>query len=356
MIRLGVLIGTMQIGGAELQLLRLIKNIDQEIFKIFVFTMKSPGPLASQLIESGVEVHSLNISKKMIIKSLINFYNQLKFHKLDILYCVLFDSIVLGGIVGRLAGVKRIVGGVRGLGKTWTRKQIWGLRFVQLIISSFVVNSDAIKRMCVKREWIMPHKVVVIPNGIDLSKFQYTPEKENVIGIVASLKPIKGQVQFIKAANLLLKKRFDHQFILLGDGPDRYDLTKLVESLGWKNNILFTGNVNNVCDYVKKFKIIVSSSAFEGLSNSILEAMSVGSPVVASNVSSNNEIITDMFNGVLYEFGNEKDLASKIEILCQDSVLYNHIAQNALKTVKSSYSLDKMVRTTEEFFQRLIKK
>lgn len=206
MIRLGIVIGALQFGGTELQLLQLLLNIDRKEFTPIVFILGEEGPVADRIKKQKFQVISLNIKKKHIFSSLKNFIKILKSKKVDILYCLLANSIILGSIIGRLAGVKHIVGGIRGLGWTWSSHQIWGLRLTQFLVNTFIVNSEAIKKVRVSREWIKSEKIEVIPNGLDLSLFPYSPEKEKIIGIVGSLKSIKGQTQFIKAANILLKK------------------------------------------------------------------------------------------------------------------------------------------------------
>src|SRR3970282_465799 len=169
--------------------------------------------------------------------------------------------------------------------------------------------------MCISRQWIRPSKVEVIPTGLDLSLFPFTRDKETVIGIVGSLNPIKGQAQFLKAAHMLLSQGHEYSFIVVGEGPGRDQLCSLARDLKMEEKVAFAGNVSNVFDYVGRFKILVSASASEGMSNAIIEAFSAGTPVVASNVPSNNEIVTHLETGLLYTYGDENDLAQKLTLL-----------------------------------------
>lgn len=355
-IKLGVLLPSLQIGGSELQVLQLLENISRDQFEPIVFTEKAPGPLSYRIIDQGIKLIPLNINKHNIIGSLTNFYSVLKFHKIDILYCLLASSILIGSIIGKLAGVRHIVGGIRGLGMTWSRNQVFGLSLAQFLTDVFIVNSESIKKVHVSRERLRKSKIQVIPNGLDLSLFRYKPEKENLIGIVASLKSIKGQTQFVKAAGILLRKNFDTTFMIVGDGPDKKKLEKLSNDLGIREKVIFTGYVDNVYDYIRRFKLLVSASAFEGLSNSILEAMASGTPVIASDVPSNNEIITNMNTGLLYKFGDEEDLASKINYLISHPRLYEEIQQNSRNKVEHSFTLSNMVQSTEKCFLSLVSK
>ncbi len=353
-IRLGILIGTLQFGGAELQLLQLLKYIDQKKFHPIIFTLKSCGPLFRDAKKINVEVISLNISKKKIIRSLYGMARSFKRHDLDILYCMLANSVIIGSVLGRLARVRHVVGGIRGLGMSWSSRQIWGLRISDLFVSSYIVNSEAIKRVRIHREKIAPDKIVVIPNGLDLNLFPYQKEKKNIIAIVGSLKPIKGQRTFIKAAKILIEKGYDFQFLIIGDGPDKDVLSELVIETGIHNRIKFTGNIRSVYDYLKDTKYVISASAYEGLSNAIIEAMSSGSVVIASNVPSNNELIQSMSDGLLYKHGDENDLVSQIELLENRPDLYARLQRKSRKKAENNYSLDHMVKRTESFFSSLV--
>jgi len=355
-IKLGVLLHRFKIGGSELQLLQFLENINRDKFEPIVFTEKAPGPLSGRIIDQGIELIPLNINKHNFTGSLTDFYRVLKFHKIDILYCLLYSSIIVGSIVGKLAGIPYIVGGIRGLGMTWSRKQILGLRLAKYVVDAFIVNSEAVKRVHASRKCLPISKVQIIPNGLDLSLFRYEPEKKDMISIVGTLKPIKGQTQFIKAAGILLEKNIDTTFMIVGDGPDKEKLEKLVDDLGIKDRVIFTGYVVNAYDYIRRSKLLVSASTFEGCSNAILEAMACGTPVIASNVPSNNELIADMKNGLLFKCGNEEDLASKITYLTSRPQFYETIQKNARNTVEHSFSMTKMVQSTEKCFLNLISK
>jgi len=350
-IRLGIVIGSLQTGGTELQLIYFLNKINRSRFEPIVFTTRNDGPLSHQITSKNIELISLNIRKRRLLSSITNFYRILRVREIDVLYCLLCHSILLGSVIGKLAGVEYIVGGLRGLGMTWSAKEIWGLRLCQLFVHKFIVNTEAVKRIHASREWIRGGKFEIVPNGLDLNLFSYTPEKKNIIGIVGSLKPIKGQSQFIRAAKTLIKKGHDYIFMIVGDGPDKQDLKQLVNELGLKDRFTFTGNVDNVWEYVKNFKILVSASASEGLSNAIIEAMSTGTPVVASDVPSNNECVSHMIDGLLYEYSNYEQLASHIDFLLNNPELYKYMQKNCRAKAEARYNMDFMVRRTETILQ-----
>jgi glycosyltransferase involved in cell wall biosynthesis len=274
--------------------------------------------------------------------------------ELDLLYCVLADSVIFGSILGKLAGVRYIVGGFRGLGMTWSRGQIWGVRITRFLCNSYIVNSDAVKEARITREHLSADNIKVIPNGLDLSLYPFTPKKEALVGMVASLKKIKGQDQFIEAARILIDRGLELKFMLVGDGPDRQRLEEKVQRLNLQDAFVFKGNVSNVANYITRFKILVSASEFEGLSNSILEALSAGTPVIASDVPSNNEIISNMEDGLLYEYGNAEDLAGKIVLMIENSAMYGSMQIKARQKAERDFEMSKMITRMEDYFQSLM--
>ena len=355
-IRVGMLIGSFRTGGSELQLIQLLERINRDKFAPVALTMKDTGPLSRRLVDQGIEVISLNLTRKKMVSSFLDAVRKIRALKLDILYCVLADSVILGSIIGKLAGVRHIVGGFRGLGMTWNQRRIWGVRITRHFVDSYIVNSDAIKQMRVEREKLASHCIETIPNGLDTSLFPFVQEKEDIVGMVGSLKGIKGQDQLIDAARILVDRGLDWIYMMIGDGPNREVLERKVRDEKLQDFVKFVGSVSNVADYVSRFKVLVSASAFEGMSNSIIEALSSGTPVVASNVPSNNEIVVDMENGLLYEYGDAEALAGKIMYLAENPSTYRAMQENARETVEHEFEMSRMVARMENHFEGVFRR
>jgi len=130
--------------------------------------------------------------------------------------------------------------------------------------------------------------------------------------------------------------------LLLGEGPyeEKNKLTALRDELGLSGLVRFAGKVSNVKEYYDMSDIFVLPSISEGLSNALLEAMSSGMAVVASNVGGNKEIIEDKKNGLLFEVGDKQDLAEKLSVLCNDKSLREELGVNARNKILKDYSID----------------
>ena len=128
----------------------------------------------------------------------------------------------------------------------------------------------------------------------------------------------------------------------MGEGPyeEKNKLTALRDELGLSGLVRFAGKVSNVKEYYDISDIFVLPSISEGLSNALLEAMSSGMAVVASNVGGNKEIIEDKKNGLLFEVGDKQDLAEKLSVLCNDKSLREELGMNARNKILKDYSID----------------
>jgi len=218
----------------------------------------------------------------------------------------------------------------------------------------------------VKKEGVDAGKIQVIYNGIDLDEFTnrlipreaakrklgISPEML-LVGTLSNLRPVKAVDIFIKSAFVVSKRFPGTKFFILGEGPQRRDLETLVERLGIKDRIIFAGCSEDVFPYLCAFDIGVLSSSSEGFSNSILEYMLAGLPVVASGVGGNPEIIDEGENGYLVPPGEPQPLAEKIMALLGDERLRLNFGENARFKVAGKFSLKRMVHEFERCFLRL---
>lgn len=175
-------------------------------------------------------------------------------------------------------------------------------------------------------------KTSVIYNPVNEDVFNTSSEvsrleKENRIISVARLYSQKNQKMMIRAFARVSNLYPDWKLVIFGEGPLRAELESLVESLDLKDRVLLPGRTEHVIDELRKSKIFCLSSDYEGLSNSMIEAICVGLPVVSTKVSGTEELIRDGVNGLLVEIGEEKGMADALEKLMQDGELVNNMGE-----------------------------
>jgi glycosyltransferase involved in cell wall biosynthesis len=228
-----------------------------------------------------------------------------------------------------------------------------------------VANSKAGRQYIISKG-VPPEKVRVIHNGIDPGRIRIREKKEEIlekvdldpgsliIGVVASLEKHKDPLTFLSAARIVAEAEPRARFMWVGDGPLRDRAARFARDLGIGEKVVFAGNQDNVADYVNTMDVFVLPSAVvEGCSNSILEAMALGVPVVATDVGGNAELIQPGITGDLVKPRKPKEMAQAVLNLTNDSSLRKKVAQNARAAVMSRFSQGAMVKAYETIYRDL---
>ncbi len=211
-------------------------------------------------------------------------------------------------------------------------------------IDRYIAVSLYVKTNFISNTLINSEKIFVIHNGISLEKFQRTESlsrPSDIICVARLFHKIKGQDLLIKALAILKKDGHSFHCRFVGEGSSRKYLENISEACNLTDSIEFLGNRGDIPELLCNAGIFILPSRLEGFGISIIEAMAVGIPVIASNIAGPGEIILHGKNGVLFENENAKDLAEKILMLISNCTLRNTIVKNALSTAQD-YSIEKM--------------
>lgn len=368
-IRILYLIDKLKIGGAEKHLLLVLKNLNKNLFEPTVFCLHYKSPIGEQIEDLGIEVTSLNLEKINNFKSFLKgiFFNkELKKRQIHILHCYLNSSNVFGPFYSSLNknGLKTIISR-RDDGFGLSSKLEWlQKRVIQLNVNSILTNSNDIRNKTVKRWRASPDFVKIIYNGVEIpnKKFSWEQKVElltkfqiqvasKLVGCVGNLKKVKGQKLLIEAVPTIIEKHPQSYFLLIGDGVERENLRKLCLDLGIENHVIFTGRQNDVNMFYQILDVVVNTSFTEGISNSLLEAMSFGKPVIATKVGGNPEIIEHNKTGILFSERSELLLANEINTILSNPQKGHKLGKNAAQIVAQKYSVKNMIdKMQNEYF------
>lgn len=245
------------------------------------------------------------------------------------------------------------------------KKSEWYL----LILSHFLCNKLVFlteeSRSSLKEKipfWFNKSKTVIISNGIDLIKYQKVNPSINfktpiIIGMQSRLQLIKDHPTLIKAFSLLADNNPHYELHIAGDGTTLESLIKLVKDLKLENKVFFNGLLNEaeLLNFMGTLDIYIHATFGETLSNSILQAMACGLPIVASDVKGVNNLITDGLSGLLYESENINQLMEKIQYLIINSSSARELGDFARIEVEKHYSNEIMSLKYQKTFVRMIK-
>jgi glycosyltransferase involved in cell wall biosynthesis len=358
------------VGGAERQLVELVKGIDKTRYKPIIVTLFPGGALDSEVQQiPGAQLISLNRNGKYDFTILNRMYTLLKRKEVDIIQPFLTPATFFSLLPSMPArtSVKIITErcGVR-------IKANYGHRIYQSIEDFFtrfadwvIPNSESGKNLLVKRG-INPDRIKVIYNGINFERLVCDQAKiaqiqnqikqssdDKIVGITASLTPAKDHVTFLRGAKLIHQAMPKTRFAILGDGPLRQDLENLTIELDIKPYVTFLGNQREVGSYVSTFDVFcLSSIDHEGCSNATLEAMYLEKPVVVTDLGGNREVVAHDETGLIVPVRSPEALADGVLAYLKQPDKARIMGNNAKKSVITRFSLPRMIHNYEQLYEQ----
>ena len=368
-------------GGAQRFLYDFITHLEPQKYE-FLVAAGGDGELLKRLGNKGIKNISIkNFSNVPGFKNILAFFEILmliKNFKPDILYLLSSEAGFTGSIAGslyRLLSERKIkiiyrIGG-------WAFKEprnmaikkiyLWAEKISAPCKDIIITNSEFDRQLAIKNKIAKSEKIVTIYNGLDFNNLKFLPKEEAgifvesklsaigyrpsaiLVGIIANLYKNKGLEYLILA---IAKISNNHRFnaVIIGDGPEKENLKKLIRKHNLENKIFLIGYVDDAHKYLKAFDIFVLSSVKEGQPWTILEAMAAGTPIVATNIAGIAEMIENEKSGLLIEPADSEALALAIEKMITHPSLAQECAKNALAVLKEKFNLTEMIRKNEELF------
>lgn len=203
-------------------------------------------------------------------------------------------------------------------------------------------------------------RIQEIPNGVPVEgvapKSDYTLQRPARLLFVGRLHPQKGLDMLLRALRRICDECGNGtcRLTLLGDGPQKSELEALAASLGISAQVEFAGESTQVQDYYRKADIFVLPSKAEGISNSLLEAMSQGLPSAVSDIPGNADVVDDKVNGVLFKPDDEASLAARIRELLENEGLRERIGKAARREIESRFGIGRIAEQYGRLYQTLV--
>jgi len=273
------------------------------------------------------------------------------------------DSWV-GGFAAKLAGADLLVRS-RHLSVAISNNP---LNFVYAMTDGIITTGEAIRDTMIRTNAMDPAKIVSIATGVSLGRFDPAlangtriraefgiPADALVVTMVAVLRSMKRHDLFIRAA-IQLKQQFPGiRFLLVGEGPGRAGIEELIQSSGLTSDCILAGYRDDVPDILAASDIVaLTSDRFEGVPQSLSQAMAMARPVVAAPVGSIRELVLHGQTGLLAETGSADSFVQQIGRLAADPALRSTLGNAAREHVLAGYTDDIMARKTEDFYRYLV--
>jgi glycosyltransferase involved in cell wall biosynthesis len=363
---------TFEIGGTERQVVTLARKLDPAKFDLSMACFYKMGPFLQDIERRRIPLKEYGVRSlrsATAFREALRCAGDLRRDRTEIVHAYGFYSNVFAIPAARLAGVPVVIGSIRDTveGPPLQRR---AHKLVCRLADCVLVNAEVIKQRLIA-EGYNGSKIRVIKNGIDLSRFAKKnedckvrlefglPPAAPLVVVLARLSRFKGIEYFLQAAAIVAKRIEEARFLIVGDlkydQAYRTELKRQATRLGIGRRVIFTGFRLDVPEVLSEASIsVLPCHSAEGLSNSLLESMAVGLPVVATTVGGNPEVVEEGTTGLLVPPREPEALARAISLLLANPETARRFGAAGRQRVARHFSLERMTRDTEELYSQLL--
>lgn len=337
-------------GGIETMLVDMIRLLPRDQFSPEVAVFESGGSLEVVLEERGVPVHRLNKKEGVDAGLFLRLRSLIRDREIKVVHSHNYSAWIYACVAAQSAGgvvhVHTEHSVVENVGRRYMMQR-WLSRFT----SHVVAVSKHVHDVMINDIGVAAERVKLITNGVNTDRFAPVVEtrrstradlgltdKDIAIGIIARLVPVKNHSLLLRAAAPLLKDdSMSAKVFIVGDGPERTALESLSAELGISGRVMFLGERRDTENLLNAFDVYVLSSISEGMNLTLLEAMSVALPVLATDVGGNGELIENGVSGHLVNLGEIDVMTSRLRQLALSPTLRRDMGAAGRESIVSRF-------------------
>ncbi|MGH9444199.1 MAG: glycosyltransferase [Terriglobia bacterium] len=349
-------------GGSERQFTVLADSLNRELFRVELGCIgqggafrKALGDIVVTSVPPGGNVYGLNSWR-----SRITLARRLRRRHTAIAHAFDFYSNLMLIPAARLARTPIVIGSHRQIGDLLTPMRLRAQVAMFRLCDRVICNSRAAAQALLEHG-VAERKITIIHNGLPDEAFAEAPpalpRPPGVlrVGMVARMNdPVKNYPGLLHAAARVAPNFPELEFVLVGDGPLRPGLERMVRSLCLDRQVRFLGDRQDIRAVLSSLDISLLPSFSESLSNSLLESMAAGLPVIATAVGGNTELVRDGETGFLVPPNDEISLADALERLLKDPAMRAAFGMRARAIARANFSLARMKEQHEALYARLL--
>lgn len=366
-------------GGATTYILMLLQALREQGWEVDY--AGTPGKTLEVIRQAGYTVYPIPALQREIrpwrdFRALSQLRQVLRQQQYQVVHTHTSKGGILGRLAAKMAGIPAILHTVHGFAFHELSSPFQRLLYVRLEKTAahwcdrLITVNEEDRLQALKYGIAKPEDIITVYNGIDTQPFDQAllqveqsshehslvePGSGLLVGMVARLAPSKAPLDFIHAASLVLSQRQDVKFVLVGDGPLQSQLEYEVNRLGLGDNILFTGFRQDVPQLLAAMDVFVLTTLWEGLPISLLEAMSMAKPVVATRVRGPREVVQHGVSGYLVPPGDPLAVSEAILSLLENKELRLQMGKAGRLLVDSKFHKASMLNHTLEVYSDLLK-
>ncbi|MDR4513448.1 TIGR03088 family PEP-CTERM/XrtA system glycosyltransferase [Nitrosomonas sp.] len=351
------------VGGLENGLVNLINTIPPNRYRHAIICLEDYTDFRNRIIRDDVEVIALNKREGYDLKLYLKLFSVLRKLKPDLVHTRNLAALE-AQLIAVAAGVKKRVHSEHGRDISDLRGENFKYNILRKTIYPFVDHfitvSQDLESWLTRLLGVSPERISQIYNGVDHCRFSpglpdncpFVPEgfvTENtfVIGSVGRMEAVKDYPSLVRAFLLILEKlpeaRRNLRLMIVGDGSTREECTRIVQQASARDLVWFPGERSDIPELMRMMNLFVLPSLAEGVSNTILEAMSSGLPVIATRVGGNVELVDEAETGKLVTSGSVIELADAILNYYTTPELARVQGKSARQKIEADFSMTAMI-------------
>jgi len=370
--RLLHLTSTSDLGGTEQMLLHFLRHVDRSRFEVEVGSLGGGGLLTERAREAGFSAWNLAMTHPASPAGAFRLLQRLRRGRFDLVQLYGLRADTLGRPLARLAGIAQIVSSIRSPDPWRRARHVWLDRLTAPLAQLWISNSEAGRRSRIEREHFPAERIVTIHNGIPLPPAELltppsagerqafereaglAPARGPRVAFIANLRRMKGHIDLIQALPRVLAQFPDLEILCAGRDDSAGGIPRLAREVGVADALRFLGFFAGTQALVRQCDFVILPSLWEGCPVSIMEAMALGRPPVATRVGGIPEILESGREGLLVPPASPAALAQAMLTLLGDSALRQQMGQAARARAERDFPVERMVRRLEATYLGLL--
>ncbi|MFN3476912.1 MAG: glycosyltransferase family 4 protein [Candidatus Methylomirabilales bacterium] len=351
-------------GGQEIRILTEALHLKARGHHVIIGCLHK-SQLYERALRAGLPVIPIPFKRAISPQAVWHVYRILRREKVEILNTHSSVDSWVASFAARMAGIPIVR--TRHLSVPLRRNPVSRLVYSYLC-DRIITTGEVIRGLLIRELRLDPLKVIAIPTGVDLDRFDLRKVRGEgvradlgleasipLVGMVAVLRSWKGHRLFLEAAPLIQKMIPQVRFLIVGDGPQRANIQRWIEAMGLTGVVIMAGHREDIPEVFAALDVVVSASTqAEGVPQTILQALAMERSVVATEVGGVPEVIRDGETGLLIPPGDHWALAGGVVRLLKDKETALGLGRRGRRLVEQQYGLETMLDRLEVFYQELL--
>lgn len=355
----------LDVGGLENGVVNLINHMPHDRFRHAIVSLTGASDFRHRIQRADVPVYCLHKPPGNSLRTQIHLWRILRALRPDIVHTRNLAALECT-VAAALAGCRVRIHGEHGRDMDdlngANRRQLWIRHLFRPLVHQYVAVSADLARYLTTAVGVAPTRVVQIYNGVDTERFRARSISANrrhfVMGTVLRMEPVKDPLNLVRAflllREMLPRERARLRLAMAGDGALREEALALLNDAGAADAAWLPGTCDDVPRFMRELDLFVLPSLAEGISNTVLEAMAAGLPVVATRVGGNPELVEEGRTGMLVAAGDSRALAEAIAGYVEDPDMAARHGSAARRRAEQRFGLHAMMHKYLELYERCL--